>query len=752
MSLNTRKHAAASPLSHNHARVALSTDGRIRLHLPELFSRSDLSRLREFLRRVFSIAEVNRVDLIADQGITDIYCRAACDLQRAAAGLARAMTGTSARDERSMVKRLWLGGKPRAPLKIFRYRAVLTTWQIAHELAGRLRLRHDLLFRDPEMVLFFEEELAAVDGVTGVKGRPQTGSLLVEYDATTLDRETLLHIVEQLLHDYHAAQGHAFAAAESSSVADNGALALAAMADFVFPALMPASAALLVFTQRGNIKTAARDLVVGRPSLPLLYTTIVAGTLANGAFFAAAAMGWFMTFWDRRYHRRVAVAQRQVLRPLAQRTSEVRILRGDTETMPFDQLRVGQVVAIEAGESVCVDGMVIAGEGVVDERFVQGSTGPVAKLQGDWVYAGSRLREGSLKVRVTRTGDGTRAAAIAAILRQASTPAPSALYLRGETFARRAVLPTFAAAGAGLAVGDLTTALAVLRPDYASGPGMAIPLGTLEDLHEALASGIVVRDASLFERLRAVDLIVLDVHDEWAAQANRLGNDDPPLAWADSLRACRDARVVVVSGAPGSEVEPLRRRLGADFCCGDQTPAAKAELIERCSAAGHHVAYVGDCEANARAARSSYVAISTFDFSHDQPSAAAFLMQPECARVGKLWEIALGRQRRNQVTYGCTLAPNLACVAGALLLDFSVLSAVLISNLGVLAAYRNVTGWLSRRNRKPRGTKTSPQVRHSIAQDDVQRSPGIGSANAGTSGQMALHPHKSSTDVLLEQP
>ncbi|HEV3344257.1 MAG TPA: hypothetical protein VG125_28030 [Pirellulales bacterium] len=751
---NSRKHGAASPPAQNHARVELRTNGPIRIHLPELFSRTD--HLREFLGRVFSVVEVSRVDLAADQGIADIYCRSTCELQRAAAGLGPAMTVASARDEQAMIQRLWLGGKPKVPLRIFRHGTVLTTWQIAHQLTGRLRLRHDLLFHDPEMVLFFEEELAAVDGVTRVKGRAQTGSLLVDYDAETLDRETLLHVAEQLLHDYHNPQSGAFASTASGGAAANGSLALAAMADFALPALLPASAALLVFTQRGNIKTAARDLVAGRPSLPLLYTVIVAATLANGAFFAAAAMGWLMAFWDRQYHRRVAVAQRQMLRPFAQPTSEVRVLRGGTETtVPFDRLRSGQVVAIEAGESFCVDGIVIAGEGMVDERLVQGLAGPVKKLQGDWVYAGSRLREGSLKVRVTRTGDGTRAAAMAAILRQASTPNTSPLDLRGETFARRAVLPTFAAAGAGLAVGDLTTALAVLRPDYASGPGMAIPLGTLEDLHQALASGIVVRDANLFERLREVDLIVLDVQDELAAEVDRPGSDQRPLAWTDSLQACRNARLILVSAAPGCELEPLGRRLGADFCRGHLTPPAKAELIERCTAAGHRVAYVGDCETNAQAARSSHVAISTFDFSHDQQNAAAFLMQPECERVGRLWEIARGRHRRNQVTYGCTLAPNLACVAGALLLDLSVLSAVLISHLGVLAAYRNVTGWLSRRNPAERRTGV---IRRSggAAPPASTRLPGALPVKEPLgdlpSTDRSPLPEKSSIDALLQQP
>lgn len=702
MWLNSGKHELGRPDAQRDARVELHASGRIRLYLPELFSLSDLDRCREFLSRVFSVAEVVGVEILAAMGTADICISDSCDQRNAVAALARALSTRCNDNQRPPIERLWLEREPDVPLKVRRYGTELTTWQIAHELTGRSRLRHDLLLGNWEAALFFEQELAVIHGVKRVKGRPQTGSLLVEYDPAVLDRDSLLHVAEQLWRDFHTLRNRQFMAGAASSAAANGSLALAAAADFLVPMLMPASAAALVITHRRNIKTAVSDLAARRPSLPLLYTAIVAGTLVSGAFFAAAAMGWFMTFWDRQYHRRLAMAQRHLLRRFTGRSPEVRVCQPNGETrMPLERLCGGQVISIEAGELVGADGIITAGEGVVDERMVQGVVSPVDKLEGDWAYAGSRLLSGKLKVRVTRTGDGTRAATIAAMLDQASRPPAKSANLHGEEFARQAILPTFAVAGAGLVVGDLTTALAVLRPDYATGPGMALPLGVLEDLHRALDHGIIVRDAKLFQRLREVDLIVLDMHDELAVDANvPLPADHTPFAWTDSLRAGRDLSVALVSKASQRETERLGRRLGADFWRGRMTPAAKADLIERCAAAGHHVAYIGDCEANAVAASVAHVAVSTIDFSHDQQSAAAaFLMQPAGEQIGALWEIAAGRDRRNRVTYGWTLGPNLACVAGALLLDFSVFTAVLISNFGVLAAYCNVTSWLSSRSR-----------------------------------------------------
>ena len=69
-----------------------------------------------------------------------------------------------------------------------------------------------------------------------------------------------------------------------------------------------------------------------------------------------------------------------------------------------------------------------------------------------------------------------------------------------------------AIAGLGLLVGDVTTAGAILRPDYATGPGLAFPLETLQAIALCIRHGIVIRDPDAIERLATADLLVLDHH------------------------------------------------------------------------------------------------------------------------------------------------------------------------------------------------------------------------------------------------
>src|SRR5205823_4831164 len=91
-------------------------------------------------------------------------------------------------------------------------------------------------------------------------------------------------------------------------------------------------------------------------------------------------------------------------------------------------------------------------------------------------------------------------------------PTELAVTAHGEAFAQRAVVPTLAAAGIGLIVGDVATASAILRPDYASGPGLGVSREVLHDVAAAAQEGIVVRDPSAFHRIAAADVWILDHH------------------------------------------------------------------------------------------------------------------------------------------------------------------------------------------------------------------------------------------------
>ena len=187
---------------------------------------------------------------------------------------------------------------------------------------------------------------------------------------------------------------------------------------------------------------------------------------------------------------------------------------GFVRQVPRAGVAAGQQVRAVAGEQVPVDGRVLSGAALVDERFFGGPPVPVRRIAGDQVFAGSRLLTGALDIETLCSGDDTRAARIAQTLIEATVPrrCSEALNPDAEDFAGQAVVPTLLTAGAGLMVGDVTTAGTILSPDYATGVGLAMPLERVRDVRSAIRNGAVIRTDGAFERLAKTSWVVLDEH------------------------------------------------------------------------------------------------------------------------------------------------------------------------------------------------------------------------------------------------
>ena len=294
----------------------------------------------------------------------------------------------------------------------------------------------------------------------------------------------------------------------------NTAMALSVVSDFLVPAVWPATAALVVGSNVKMFRAAASQLGRGQFGLPVLYTTIAAGTLATGQFLPWATMNWMLKLWKRQYQQQLTGARRRLLSEVIQhqRFARVEAAGGVEVEVPAERLGRGDIILASGGEKLCVDGRIIKGHGLFDERFIRGAAGMTRKGPDEPVYAGSIVLSGDFQVEARGEGSRSRAATLArAILTAANheqgikTPT-----LRGEKFATPVVGPTLLAAGLGFSLGGTPTALAILDTDFASGPGLAYPLETLQALSLCYQQGIVVRDPEAIERLAKADVLFLD--------------------------------------------------------------------------------------------------------------------------------------------------------------------------------------------------------------------------------------------------
>ena len=103
-----------------------------------------------------------------------------------------------------------------------------------------------------------------------------------------------------------------------------------------------------------------------------------------------------------------------------------RVEHGEVHAVPLDSLLLGDVVRVQPGERIPVDGEVVDGRSHVDESTLTGEPIPVSKEVGSPVYAGSLNASGSLDVRMTSAADDTTLARVIQLVESArETRAPT---------------------------------------------------------------------------------------------------------------------------------------------------------------------------------------------------------------------------------------------------------------------------------------------------------------------------------------
>jgi Cu2+-exporting ATPase len=191
---------------------------------------------------------------------------------------------------------------------------------------------------------------------------------------------------------------------------------------------------------------------------------------------------------------------------------------GSTETISAASLQTGDLLLVRPGASVPADGEVIEGQSSLNESMITGESRPVKKSTGDKVIAGTINGDGSLRVRVTATGDETALAGIMRLVDQAQKSKS-----RTQLLADRAAGWLFYVA---LSVAALTTIVWIIATGFnvdvlkrvvtvlviacPHALGLAVPLVVAITTSLGARNGILVRDRLALEASRQIDVVVFD--------------------------------------------------------------------------------------------------------------------------------------------------------------------------------------------------------------------------------------------------
>lgn len=187
------------------------------------------------------------------------------------------------------------------------------------------------------------------------------------------------------------------------------------------------------------------------------------------------------------------------------------------ETRPVADLKVGDLIRVQAGENVPADGTIERGESRVNEALLTGESKAVKKGPGDEVIGGSTNGEGVLYIKVLETGDKSFISQVQDLISQAQSQ-PS----RAENIAQKvagwlfyiAVTAALIAFVVWTLIADIPTAVKfaittlVIACPHAL--GLAIPLVTARSTSLGASHGLLVKDREALEIAQDADVMILD--------------------------------------------------------------------------------------------------------------------------------------------------------------------------------------------------------------------------------------------------
>lgn len=170
----------------------------------------------------------------------------------------------------------------------------------------------------------------------------------------------------------------------------------------------------------------------------------------------------------------------------------------------------GDSVVIRMGNMIPFDGVVVQGEGNVNQASLTGESLPVAKSAGGYVYAGTVLEEGELVVKVKETAGSTKFEKIVTMIEE-SEKLKSTVEGKASHLADKLVPYTLLGTVVTYALTrNVTKALSVLMVDFSCALKLAIPLTVLSAIRESGQYHITVKGGKFLEKVAEADTIVFD--------------------------------------------------------------------------------------------------------------------------------------------------------------------------------------------------------------------------------------------------
>ena len=267
-------------------------------------------------------------------------------------------------------------------------------------------------------------------------------------------------------------------------------------------------------------KSAIESLREGKIDVDLLMVLAALGAAAIGEWQEGAVLLFLFALSNVLQDYAIGRSRRAIRGLFALYPKEAAVKRGNvTVKVEIKDIKIGDIVLIEPGERIPIDGTVIAGFSAIDESPITGESIPVDKSVGDTVFAGTLNEQGILDVRAQRSAQETTLALIIRLVEEAQdSKAKTERFLDKfeQTYAKVIILGImlFIIVPPALGLSDFESnfyrAMVLMTVASPCALVISVPSSFISAIAAAARNGILFKGGASIEHLAAVNVIAFD--------------------------------------------------------------------------------------------------------------------------------------------------------------------------------------------------------------------------------------------------
>lgn len=243
----------------------------------------------------------------------------------------------------------------------------------------------------------------------------------------------------------------------------------------------------------------------------VLVSMALIASVIIGETFAAGEIAVIMTIGALLEDLTVQKAQSGIENLIKLTPQKARVIRNGKEVLiEADDVQIDDIVRVIAGETIPVDGIIIKGEGAIDESIMNGESLPVDKGVGDEVLSGTINQFSTFDIRATKTSNDSSLKRMIRLVEEADAAKAPIVSLTDRWATWIVVIALVSSVGTFLVTHQILRSVTILVVFCPCALVLATPTAIMAGIGNATKYGILIKGGDIVERLSKIKNIAFD--------------------------------------------------------------------------------------------------------------------------------------------------------------------------------------------------------------------------------------------------